>query len=112
MPGSLRTASRPLRTLMDSGPYSPFPLDSGIAPVSSVNSVARFRQNTGVHADALGSALQPLEQLFVGPGQEGLQPQSRDFVEEGAAPVHVQMRRHLVQQDYRIRGRFVSRQTG
>ena len=48
--------------------------------------------------DALGAALQILEEMLVGAGQERLQPERLDFVEERGPPAAVQMRCDFIQQ--------------
>ena len=47
--------------------------------------------------DALGPALQIFEQVLVRAGEEGLEPERRDFVEQSGPSSAVQMRCDFIQ---------------
>ncbi len=112
MPGRLRTASRPLRTLMDSAPYSPAarrPFDCvGVHVGHTVSRIARPEPSTRT---PWARPEQVFEQVLVRSGQEGLEAQRHDFVEQRGPPAAVQMRGDFVQQQYRVWRRFCTRKT-
>src|SRR5436190_17372382 len=98
MPGRLRTASRPLSTLIESAPYSAAPS----AEVSSIGSSAiegvQDGQAGGVHQDSHGPTLEVVEQRLVRAGEKGLERERLDFVEERRAPERVQVRGDFIQE--------------
>ena len=52
--------------------------------------------------DALGPALQILEQVLVRAGEKGLEPERLDFVEQRGPPAADQVCCDFVQQQYRV----------
>src|SRR5471032_2339624 len=62
------------------------------------------RQFCALNPHALGAALQGLEQMVVGSGEEGLQAEGLDLVEERAAAPRVQVGGDFVQQQDGRRG--------
>src|SRR3954466_8495031 len=91
MPGRLRTASRPLRTLMLSASYV-FMLGSDI----QVTSKSLGKKNAV--ADFEYFATRAVEQRKIGTGHPGLGGQGMDFLEQGGPAGGIQMRGDLVQQ--------------
>src|SRR5680860_638009 len=110
MPGRLRTASRPFRTLIDSAPYSAaaaaLRLEAGVMVpwrrLLVLLAALSHRAESGpdltpIYRENLGVLCHRGEQVPVGPGHPGLGAQAQDFAKKGLAAPLVQMGRHLVQ---------------
>ena len=68
--------------------------------------VVRYRQRAGVHVDAEGATLESCEERLVRAGEEGLDAERFDFVEQRGPSIGVEVRGDFIEQDYRSRRGF------
>src|SRR4029450_6498323 len=107
MPGRLRTASRPFRTLIASAPYSAVAVKEGVeaSVIRSVTgsslAVCRRGHLTRLDAQESGIVAGGGEQQFIGAGHEGLGAELAQLGKEPGPALGVEMGDHLVQQEQR-----------
>src|SRR5277367_6647595 len=94
MPGRLRTASRPFRTLMEPAPYSSMSGESG----GKVMVLFLPGKCAGVDEEDVGARLKTVEQREIRSGHPGLRTERQDFAEQCVAAFEIQMCGHFIEQ--------------
>src|ERR1700678_1451111 len=97
MPGRLRTASRPFKTLMEPAPYSSMSGESG----GKVMMLFLPGECAGVDEEDVGARGEAVEQREIRSGHPRLRAERQDFFKECMAALEIEMRRHFVEQQDR-----------